>query len=63
MTAIRPDLIYLIKLIARFIANPSLIYRKALNRIWQYIAYSIDFKLTYKLNPILDIFLEYYDSD
>jgi hypothetical protein len=34
ITATRLDLAYLIRLIARFIANPSLIYRKVLNRIW-----------------------------
>jgi hypothetical protein len=64
MTATRPDLAYLIGLIARFMANPSLIYRKALNRIWQYIAYSADFKLTYKSNPISsDTLSGYCDSD
>jgi hypothetical protein len=64
MTATRPDLAYPIGLIARFMANPSLIYRKALNRIWQYIAYSADFKLTYKSNPISsDTLSGYCDSD
>jgi hypothetical protein len=63
MTAIRPDLAYPIGLIARFIANSSLIHRKTLNRIWQYIAYSIDFKLIYKLNSILDILSGYCDFD
>jgi hypothetical protein len=63
MTATRPDLAYPVGLLARFMSNPSLIHQKALHRIWEYVTYSIDFKLTYKSNPNSDTLSGYCDSD
>jgi hypothetical protein len=61
MTATKLDLAYLVGLLARFMLNPSLIHQKALHRIWEYVTYSINFKLTYKSNPNLDTLSEYCD--
>jgi hypothetical protein len=63
MTATRPDLAYPIGLLARFMSNPSAMHQRALNRIWQYIAYSANFQLTYKPDSSSDILSGYCDSD
>jgi hypothetical protein len=63
MTATRPDLAYLVGLLARFMLNLSHIHQKALHQIWEYVIYSIDFKLTYKSNPNSDTLSGYCDSD
>jgi hypothetical protein len=63
MIVTKLDLAYLVGLLTRFMLNLSLIHQKALHQIWEYVTYSIDFKLTYKSNLNLDTLSGYCDSD
>ena len=49
ITLIRPDLLYIVGLCARFMSNLDPDHFKALNRIWQYLCHYKDLALVF--NP------------
>jgi hypothetical protein len=51
ITCTRPDLAYIIGLLARFMSNPSLEHFKALDHVWGYISKYRSLGILYKGNP------------
>ena len=60
-TRTRPDLAFAVGRCSRYASNPGPIHFKALDRIWKYLIYSIDYKLEYQPKD-LDL-LGYCDAD
>ena len=52
MTCIKSDLCYSMKLLARFMANPSENHFKTLNQIWKYFIYIKNFNLHYSFENL-----------
>jgi hypothetical protein len=63
MTATRPDLAFPIGQLARYMANPSGTYFKALQRIWGYILSTRNYGLIYKSASMKPKLQGYVDAD
>jgi hypothetical protein len=61
MTKTRPDLAYSIGLLSRFMANPSLLHRKALDHLWKYLGYTWNLGLLFHSSP--NSLIGYTDAD
>lgn len=62
MTITRPDLMYSVCLISRFISNPMEAHMLVAKRILRYVQATTDFGILYKRNYTHEL-MEYIDSD
>jgi hypothetical protein len=62
MTCTRPNILYEVGLVTRFMETPTMTHFKALKRILRYIKGTIDFGLFYGYSNSFDL-VSYSDSD
>ena len=62
LTATRPDLMYVVCLISRFMANPSEIHLQAAKRVLRYLKGTVDLGIFYQKEGNREL-LAYTDSD
>jgi hypothetical protein len=62
LTVTRPDIQFAVCLCARFLASPHSSYWQAVQRIFKYLKYIVEFGIWYSISPLLDL-LGFSDAD
>ena len=62
LTATRPDLMYVVSLIARFMEAPTVLHQQAVKRVFRYLKGTAELRIFYKRGEEESL-LAYSDSD